>query len=113
MPPAKTGARRTGPQAAKAKQQHPTEPSAAESLLFSQFTAMLDLIKPELATAQIDYVELTGATRDRANPISRFQSGVDRAASPAPPIFQKRPSALFISDLTRHKEPDGYRRSVA
>ena len=59
MPPVKTRARRTGPQAAKAKQQHPTEPSAAESLLFSQFTAMLDLIKPELATAQIDYVELT------------------------------------------------------
>jgi SNF2 family DNA or RNA helicase len=44
-------------------------------LVFSQFTAMLDLIKPELATAEIDYVELTGATRDRANPISRFQSG--------------------------------------
>jgi len=33
------------------------------------------LIKPELATAEIDYVELTGATRDRADPISRFQSG--------------------------------------
>jgi SNF2 family DNA or RNA helicase len=44
-------------------------------LVFSQFTSMLDLIKPELATAEIDYVELTGATRDRANPISRFQSG--------------------------------------
>jgi len=44
-------------------------------LVFSQFTAMLDLIKPELATAEIDHVELTGATRDRADPISRFQSG--------------------------------------
>ena len=44
-------------------------------LVFSQFTAMLDLIKPELATAEIDYVELTGTTRDRADPISRFQSG--------------------------------------
>jgi len=44
-------------------------------LVFSQFTAMLDLIKPELATAEIDHVELTGATRDRAHPISRFQSG--------------------------------------
>jgi len=44
-------------------------------LVFSQFTSMLDLIKPELATAEIDYVELTGATRDRADPISRFQSG--------------------------------------
>jgi SNF2 family DNA or RNA helicase len=44
-------------------------------LVFSQFTSMLDLIKPELATAEIDHVELTGATRDRADPISRFQSG--------------------------------------
>src|ERR1700757_2354877 len=44
-------------------------------LVFSQFTSMLDLIKPELATAEIDYVELTGATRNRADPISRFQSG--------------------------------------
>src|SRR6202040_391782 len=44
-------------------------------LVFSQFTSMLELIKPELATAEIDHVELTGATRDRADPISRFQSG--------------------------------------
>src|SRR4051812_11005716 len=35
-------------------------------LVFSQFTSMLDLIKPELAAADIGYVELTGATRDRA-----------------------------------------------
>src|SRR5262249_57677833 len=28
-----------------------------------------------IATAEIDYVELTGATRDRADPVSRFQSG--------------------------------------
>ena len=44
-------------------------------LVFSQFTSMLDLIKLELAAAQIDFVELTGATRDRADPINRFQSG--------------------------------------
>jgi SNF2 family DNA or RNA helicase len=44
-------------------------------LVFSQFTSMLDLIKSELATAEIAYVELTGATRDRADPISCFQSG--------------------------------------
>jgi SNF2 family DNA or RNA helicase len=49
-------------------------------LVFSQFTSMLDLIKPELAAADIRYVELTGATRDRADPINRFQSG-------AVPIF--------------------------
>jgi SNF2 family DNA or RNA helicase len=47
-------------------------------LVFSQFTPMLDLIKPELAAADIDYVELTGATRDRADPISRFQWGWSR-----------------------------------
>ena len=44
-------------------------------LVFSQFTSMLDLIKPELAAADIGYVELTGATRNRAEPIGRFQSG--------------------------------------
>jgi SNF2 family DNA or RNA helicase len=49
-------------------------------LVFSQFTSMLDLIKPELAAADIGYVELTGATRDRADPINRFQSG-------AAPVF--------------------------
>jgi SNF2 family DNA or RNA helicase len=49
-------------------------------LVFSQFTSMPDLINPELAAVDIGYVELTGATRDRAEPISRFQSG-------AVPIF--------------------------
>jgi SNF2 family DNA or RNA helicase len=44
-------------------------------LVFSQFTSMLDLIKPELAADDVGYVELTGATRDRADPINRFQSG--------------------------------------
>src|SRR5438876_7933861 len=36
---------------------------------------MLDLVKPELASAGIGYVELTGATADRATPVNRFQSG--------------------------------------
>jgi SNF2 family DNA or RNA helicase len=44
-------------------------------LVFSQFTSMLDLIKSEFVAADIGYVELTGDTRDRAGPISRFQSG--------------------------------------
>ena len=34
---------------------------------------MLDLIKPELARAGIDYVELRGNTTDRADPVARFQ----------------------------------------
>ncbi|MDX9690251.1 MAG: helicase SNF2 [Proteobacteria bacterium] len=44
-------------------------------LLFSQFTSMLDLIKPELKKLDIPYVELRGSTKDRATPIKRFQAG--------------------------------------
>ncbi len=44
-------------------------------LLFSQFTSMLDLIKPELARLGIPFVELTGDTRDRETPVRRFQAG--------------------------------------
>ncbi len=44
-------------------------------LLFSQFTSMLGLIEQALQTAGIDYVLLTGSTRDRATPIDRFQAG--------------------------------------
>ncbi|MGC8485483.1 MAG: DEAD/DEAH box helicase, partial [Candidatus Baltobacteraceae bacterium] len=44
-------------------------------LLFSQFTSMLDLIKPELATREIAFVELRGETRDRETPVARFQAG--------------------------------------
>ncbi len=43
-------------------------------LLFSQFTSMLDLIKPELAARGIDYVEIRGETKDRETPVRRFQS---------------------------------------
>ena len=43
-------------------------------LLFSQFTSMLDLIKPELATREIAFVELRGETRDRETPVARFQA---------------------------------------
>ena len=44
-------------------------------LLFSQFTSMLALIEAELKERNIDYVLLTGDTKDRATPIDRFQSG--------------------------------------
>lgn len=43
-------------------------------LLFSQFTSMLDLIKPELQKREIAFVELRGATKDRVTPVRRFQS---------------------------------------
>ena len=44
-------------------------------LLFSQFTSMLDLIKPELAKRSVAFVELRGDTADRETPVLRFQSG--------------------------------------
>jgi superfamily II DNA or RNA helicase len=44
-------------------------------LVFSQFTSMLDLIKPALDEAGIRFVELTGRTVDRAGPVQSFQAG--------------------------------------
>ncbi len=43
-------------------------------LLFSQFTGMLALIEGSVKAAGIDYVKLTGQTRDRAAPVDRFQN---------------------------------------
>ena len=50
-------------------------PEGRRVLLFSQFTSMLDLIKPKLAEARIRFVELRGDTRDRAEPVRLFQEG--------------------------------------
>jgi len=44
-------------------------------LLFSQFTGMLKLIEDELKELAIDYVTLTGKTKDRETPVRRFQEG--------------------------------------
>ncbi len=44
-------------------------------LLFSQFTSMLALIEERLQAHGIEYVKLTGRTRDRATPVDRFQAG--------------------------------------
>ena len=44
-------------------------------LLFSQFTSMLDLIKPDLDARKLPFVELRGETVDRATPVRRFQNG--------------------------------------
>ena len=44
-------------------------------LVFSQFTEMLALIEIELQAAGIDYVQLTGQTRDREAVVKRFQTG--------------------------------------
>ena len=50
-------------------------PEGRRILLFSQFTSMLDLIKPRLAEANIAFAELRGDTRDRAEPVRAFESG--------------------------------------
>jgi SNF2 family DNA or RNA helicase len=44
-------------------------------LLFSQFTSMLDLMKPPLTEAGIPFVELRGDTADRGEPVRRFEAG--------------------------------------
>jgi superfamily II DNA or RNA helicase len=44
-------------------------------LLFSQFTSMLDLMKPSLWQAEIAFVELRGDTADRAEPVRAFEAG--------------------------------------
>jgi SNF2 family DNA or RNA helicase len=44
-------------------------------LLFSQFTSMLDLIKPALTAAGITFVELCGDTKDRGEPVRSFEAG--------------------------------------
>jgi SNF2 family DNA or RNA helicase len=44
-------------------------------LLFSQFTSMLALIEEELQKRGVEYVILTGQTRDRRTPVKEFQSG--------------------------------------
>ena len=44
------------------------------TLVFSQFTGMLDLIAPSLDSAGITWCRLDGSTRDRASVVERFQS---------------------------------------
>ncbi len=50
-------------------------PEGRRILLFSQFTSMLDLIKPRLDEAGITFVELRGSTHDRGEPVRAFQAG--------------------------------------
>ncbi len=44
-------------------------------LLFSQFTEMLGLIEQRLWDEKIEYVMLTGDTKDRRTPVKNFQAG--------------------------------------
>jgi len=54
-------------------------PGAVEAgrriLVFSQFTSMLTLIEAELAGMGLEFVKLTGRTRQRERPVRRFQEG--------------------------------------
>jgi len=44
-------------------------------LVFSQFTSMLKLIEADVNRLGLDYVKLTGRTRDRERPVRQFQNG--------------------------------------
>jgi len=44
-------------------------------IIFSQFVEMLDLIEKMLTEIDIDFVKLTGRTKDRETPVKRFQAG--------------------------------------
>ena len=50
-------------------------PEGRRILIFSQFTSMLDLIKPALTAAGHRYVELRGDTTDRGEPVRSFEAG--------------------------------------
>ena len=52
-----------------------------KALVFSQWTAMLDLVEPHLEQNNIGYVRLDGTTRNRQNVVNRFQS------EDGPPVF--------------------------
>ncbi|MEL6345600.1 MAG: DEAD/DEAH box helicase, partial [Myxococcota bacterium] len=52
-----------------------------KSLVFSQWTALLDLIQPHLRRLQIPFVRLDGSTRNRARVVESFQS------ADGPPVF--------------------------
>jgi len=52
-----------------------------KSLVFSQWTSLLDLVEPHLNEAGIGFVRLDGSTRDRAGVVNEFQS------SAGPPVM--------------------------
>jgi SNF2 family DNA or RNA helicase len=43
-------------------------------LVFSQWTALLDLVEPHLVAAGFDFARIDGSTRDRGSVVDRFQS---------------------------------------
>lgn len=73
-------------------------------LLFSQFVGMLDLIEPEVKALGIDYVRLTGQTKDREEVVERFQ----RSEAPLFLISLKAGGVglnLTAADVVIHYDP--------
>ncbi|HJO23221.1 MAG: DEAD/DEAH box helicase [Myxococcota bacterium] len=52
-----------------------------KALVFSQWTSMLDLVEPHLASASLPFGRLDGSTRDRAGVVNHFQ------AEDGPPVL--------------------------
>lgn len=52
-----------------------------KTLVFSQWTSLLDLVEPHLREAKLPFVRLDGSTRDRAAVVAEFQR------DDGPPIF--------------------------
>jgi SNF2 family DNA or RNA helicase len=50
-------------------------PEGRRVLIFSQFTSMLALIEAALNKRKIDWVTITGSTKDRKTPVAEFQAG--------------------------------------
>ena len=48
-----------------------------KALVFSQWTSMLDLLEPHMASHGLEYVRLDGTTLDRAAVVDRFQTDDD------------------------------------
>jgi superfamily II DNA or RNA helicase len=53
-----------------------------KALVFSQWTALLDLVEPHLRAGGLDFVRLDGSTVDRAGVVARFQDAED-----GPPVM--------------------------
>ena len=73
-------------------------------LLFSQFVSMLDLIEEEVKLLGIDYVRLTGQTKDREEVVERFQ----RSEAPLFLISLKAGGVglnLTAADVVIHYDP--------
>lgn len=60
------------------EQLHALRAEGHKALVFSQFTRLLELLKPHLETAGIGYAYLDGKTRDRASVVDTFSNDPDK-----------------------------------